>query len=403
MDDGYKYQQKPISLDSKLEKPSYEQFLNWAKDADSKSLALDIWARGNYLRYIFSHRKNETPPVIVPFRFLDELRCYYRRLALMGLSAHFVYTGDLEPQRKCLTIHPADDYLIDAGAGWIAALGSKYRTRGRNWFPITGYSRRMPEVFAEWLISEAAEDFAQGSVFVSPAELIGIPKAYLDEGISMAAEVSESTSLTPQLAGAETIINLEIPYIDEMDQKTFSKILEDNDHRLARFRLAIKKLVKPKDGADFGDVIEELKDEVAQIRLSDSTLGMRQSIAKFGGVFTTFSVGLSAFGGAVGRSLSSLETIGPAVAGAATAGGVAAFIDIWKQSKERNFKRREGKYSILWDLGVKKPSDLKKSRSIVEIRALTKFEPALLTDSFDCHWLCEPAGMKFLAVRSISR
>ena len=257
-----------------------------------------------------------------------------------------------------------DDYRIDAGGGWIATLGTKVRTRGRNWFPVIGFFRPMPEVFAEWLTTEAATDFARGHAFVSSAELIGIPKTYMDDGIEMAAEINNSAPFLAQIKAAELLFNLELPYIDEMNHATFSKILEDNDFRLERFRRALRKLVKSHTMSDASESVDELRDEVAQIRLSDSTFALRKTIAQFGGVFTTFGAGISAVGAAVGRGLTSLDTIGPTIAGAATAGAVAAFVDIWKQCNERVSKRRESKFSLLWDLGVKKPSDLKRQRSI---------------------------------------
>src|SRR5271167_841237 len=191
-EDKFKYDQTRFSVDEDFGEPSYSQFLDWSKDTESRSLALDIWARGNYIEYMMSKRKRDNPTIIVPFQFLDELRCYYRRMAIMGLSAHFVYTGDLGSPLKCLCLHPADDYMIDAGGGWIAAAGSRFRTRGRNWFSVLGCARPMPDVFAEWLTTEAATAFARGDAFISPAELIGIPNSHLNDGIEMAADINES-------------------------------------------------------------------------------------------------------------------------------------------------------------------------------------------------------------------
>lgn len=401
--DRFKYERSPLSIDESPLEPSYQQFLAWAADAESKALALDIWSRGNYVSYLTSRRKRAEPTVVVPFEYVDELRCYYRRLAFMGVAAHFVYVGSLPIANRYLTLHPADDYLIDAGAGWIAAAGTTVRTRGRNWFPIIGCARLMPEVFAEWLTSEAATSFAQGDTFLSPAELIGIPKAFEEDAISMVADINDATPIFPQKAATELLFNLELPYVDEMDHQTFQKILEDNDHRLQRFRYSIQRLVKGVDAPAVNEAVEELKDEVAQMCSSDRTLRLRQTIAKFGGVFTTFGAGLSAFGSALGRGLVSPDAVGATVTGAATAGAVAALVDIWKQSMERTAKRRENRYSILWDLGVKKPSDLKRKRSLTRIKRFNRVEPVLLSESFDCHWLCKSGGMQFLAVRPASR
>jgi hypothetical protein len=135
--------------------------------------------------------------------------------------------------------------------------------------------------------------------------------------------------------------------------------------------------------------LDELKDEIAQMQLSDSGLRLRQTISRFGGIFTTVGASASAFGAAIGKGLANIETIGPTVAGAATAGAVAAFVDIWKQNAERRTKRRENKYSIFWELGVKRPCDLKRRKTVSKIRMVKQSTPVLMSESRDCHWLCE--------------
>ncbi|MBI3702865.1 MAG: hypothetical protein HY244_03190, partial [Rhizobiales bacterium] len=329
-DHNSKYEKTRFPIDESVENPSYNQFLDWASNTEAKALALDIWARGNYIRYMMSRAKDENPTVIVPFSFLDELRCYYRRMTLMDIPAHYVYVGDLPSPKKYSCLYPAeDDYKIDGGAGWNIVMSEPMVVRRRKWLFAMGCSRLMPEVFAEWLTSEASADFARGYAFLSPAELIGIPKSFVQEGLEMAADINNSVPFSPKVAAAELLLNLDLPYIDEMDHDTFTKIIQDNDYRLARFRLGIKKLITGSAPQAIIDTVEELKDEVAQMQLSDSGLRLRQTIVKFGGVFTTFGAGLSAFGTAIGRGLSTIDTIVPTIAGAATAGAVATFVDIW--------------------------------------------------------------------------
>jgi hypothetical protein len=263
--------------------------------------------------------------------------------------------------------------------------------RGRKWLFALGKSRIMPEVFSEWLLEEAANEFASGRAFVSPAELIGIPKSLLAEGLDVAAEVQDSIVMSPKLSAAEFVFNLELPYIDDMPHDTFAKIITDYDDRLFRFRRAIRKLVVGVIPGELDDTLEELKDEMAQMRLSDSGLRFRQTISRFGGSLTTVAAAGSAFAASFGRGLNSLETAGPVVAGAATAGAVTALVDIWKQTAERRAKRKENKFSIFWDLGVKSPSQLRRRKSLSRFKALKSCTPVLIKEAQDCHWMCESA------------
>ncbi len=387
-----KYERSDLSIQKDRGGPSYGQFLDWAVNTDSKALALDIWARGNYIRYLAHRSKSDIPTVVIPFTFLDELRVYYRRMVLLDLPAHYVYVGDLGSHQKHLCLVPGHgNFVWDGGAGWIVVASDPMRLRRREWLFALGSSRLMPEIFAEWLTTEASADFARGFAFLSPAELVGIPRQFADEGTEMLADLNNSSPFFSRAAAAELIFNLELPYIDEIDDDTFKKIVQDNELRFGRFRYALRKLVRGVEENDIRDTVEELKDEIAQIRLSDSGMRLRQTISRFGGIFTTVGAGASAFGAAIGKGLSTIETVGPAVAGAGTAGAVVAFVDIWKQHVERRAKRRENKFSIFWDLGVKRPCDLKRRKTFSKIKMLKQSTSVLLSENRDCHWLCESA------------
>jgi hypothetical protein len=302
--EGAKYEQTRFSIDRDWGEPSFRQYLDWANNTETKALALDIWSRGNYLRYIMSRNTDESPTVIIPFRYIDELRNYYRRMALMDVPAHYVYIGESSSHNKYWCLHPAeDDTIFDGGAGWSIVMTKPIQLGRRKWLSAFGSSKLMPEVFAEWLTSEASSDFARGYAFLSPAELIGIPSGFVEEGIEIAADVTGAVPLSAYMSETELIFNLDLPYIDGMDHATFSKIIQDNDYRLSRFRRAIGKLIKGVDRKDLGDTIAELKDEVAQMQLSDSGLHLRQTISRFGGLFTTVAAGGSAFGASIGKGL----------------------------------------------------------------------------------------------------
>jgi hypothetical protein len=402
MKNPFGYNQTLGRIEEPLQKPSYDQFLKWASVAESKSIAYDIWARGNYMRHVSLIEAKPNDTVIIPFKYIDELRCYYRRTALMGLSTHFIYTGELSSPQKSLCLHPSDNYEIDAGRGWVGSLGSKVRTRGRDWFPVTGYSRPLPEIFVEWLTTEAADSFRQGELIISPAELVGIDRNFMDCGIEQLAQDTNSSSIFSQVSNNDILFNLEIPYIDKMDHSTFLKILEDNSDRLLRFRHALNKLVTKEHSNQLDEVVEELKDEIAQLRLSDSGLKLRETVSKFGGIFTTFGAGIAAVGVASGRGTISSDYIAPTLAGIVGAGAINSVLDVVKQKIERNTKRRENKYSIFWDLGIKSPSDMKRVKSPLKFKKHNQILPNISEESFDCHWLCEPGPLGFLMVRRVT-
>jgi hypothetical protein len=210
----------------------------------------------------------------------------------------------------------------------------------------------------------------------------------------MAADLMDTAPAFRSLQSAEVLFNIDLPSIEEMDTSTFRKILEDHDFRLTRFRHAMGKVVSGVDGR-LEDVIAELRDEVAQLALSDANARLRQQVSRFGGVFTTFTAGLTAFGSAIARSGVAAGVL-PMVGAAATAGGVAAMIDLWKQSLERRAKRREHRFSICWDLGLRKPDQLRDPPFRSRIRSVTESIPALIGANYNCHWLCPPGRARFV-------
>jgi hypothetical protein len=215
LDFGGKYQPSDLSIEKERGEPSYRQFLDWAAITDSRSLALDIWARGNYIRYLMQQSKSEIPTVVIPFTFLDELRVYYRRMVLLDMPAHYVYVGELGPHQKHLSVVPGhSDFVHDGGAGWAIVMSEPMRLHRREWLFALGSSRLMPEILVEWLTTEASAEFARGFAFLSPTELVGIPKQFAAEGMEMAADINNSAPFFSHAAATELMFNLELPYID---------------------------------------------------------------------------------------------------------------------------------------------------------------------------------------------
>lgn len=386
-----------LDLSLEVEKPQYGSIVDWMKVAESKALAFDLWARGNYTRRLIHNRSNGVTPILVPFQYVDELRWAHRRLSLMGLQAEYVYTGALGTTQKILMLHPAGDYLIDAGWGYIAALGSRTKMRGREWFPVLGYARPMPEAILDWITDEVPAAFSRGEIFVTPAELVGIANIDFDQGINMLTETQDGVLLDDSMKATELLASLELPYLDQLSATQFDRLLNEHADDLVRFRFAMRKLVHGEGAIEAA--IDELRAEVAELRFSDSNQRMRADISRFGGVFTTFAATVGAAASIATRQPTS-EAIAAATGAAVLAGAASTLADLWKQAAERKAKLREKKFSLFWSLGVQTPEAVRRRKTEIKFHQFNKATPAPMSEIPDCHWLCPPTnGMRFLSVR----
>lgn len=188
---------------------------------------------------------------------------------------------------------------------------------------------------------------------------------------------------------------MDLPYVDDMPHETFSKFIQDEELQVQRFRYAIKRLIKG-EFDDVNEAIEEVRHEVAEMTLSDGHAKFRQNISRFGGVITSFGIGLSAFGAATGAGMASLESLTPAAIGAATASGTAVLVELWKQGIERRQNAKTNPYSIFWELGVKAPGQLKRRSQVLRPKPYNQATPILLNENYDCHWLARPGMQGFV-------
>lgn len=143
---------------------------------------------------------------------------------------------------KVLHLCP-DDIIHDAGWGYIAALGSKTKIGGRDWFPIIGYVHMMTESVLDWLVEEASEDFIEGKVFVAPAELIGIDPRGINKGLNALSGVTGGMPIASDYRVAKAAMELDIPFLDNMNSSDFRKFINDYSNELIRFQIAFKKVV----------------------------------------------------------------------------------------------------------------------------------------------------------------
>lgn len=90
--------------------------------------------------------------------------------------------------------------------------------------------------------------------------------------------------------------------------------------------------------------------------------------------------------------------------GAAGTAVTKVLCDLWNQRTERDKEIGKSPFSLLWNLGLEKSSEVRKSKATASFKKL-RHDVSSIVDStdFDCHWLCPPTnGMGFLGVRRIT-
>ena len=386
------YENAKVILLQDVSPPSYQNVLDWMKITKDRHVAFDFWARGNYTRRLIYQRNQGTPPLLVRVSRLDEIQWAYRHLALSGLPIEFVYSGVNLPVRKCLdvTVFP-NDLIIDAGWGYLAVpIDKKYKGHHLSWLLCN--ARFMPEAFLDWLVEEVSEEFVKGKVFISPDVEIGLDTQTTLLGLGVLATVTGGAPVISNYDVAKAIVELDIPYLDNMSSKQFRKFLADYEGELIRFQIAFRKVVtaKGKSEQQMTDYIEELKYEIAEFMIADKHNNVRKNIAKLGGVIGTFSASLAMAVSTDPNSM--LPLVGAAGMGAAA----TSLLSLWNQAVEHERDMSKNPYYLLWKLGISKPSQIRKSSrpNLIEIPK-TSVEQIQVPAAH--HWLCPPtAGVQFV-------
>jgi len=248
----------------------------------------------------------------------------------------------------------------------------------------------MPEDVVSWLAREAAEPFARGEVYIAPAELIGFNRRGLNVGLSVLAEVGGGTAVSTDLRVAQTLLELELPYLANLTVKGIERFRRDHDPELAIFRSALRKLIASTRALDApqAEIVEELKTQVAELRLSAKYSSLQRDVLKLGGILATFSASLGLLmQRAADLTLSTLGFAGLNAAG-------IALIDLLKQAREAKRRMAENPCFVLWKLGVRSESDVRTTRR-VPVTTPPPPSPELIPDTE--HWLCPPTNGFLLA------
>jgi hypothetical protein len=337
-----------LNLPELISPPNYSTLVEWW-DAwpEAKVAHLDFWARGNFTRRILSRAKTQRAACIVRVEFLDEIEAALKRLALLDLEVDFAWYGDVsQPQ---LVIVPQDiDYEDTGGWGYYACAGDEITDRrgGKEWCPSMGWASLLPDNVVDWLGNEARDFLLSGNAFIAPVKHIGLSKYPGGKTEEQFQRMSSSMSVMGAQAKIQALFNLELPFLEGMSIPDTRRFCDDYKDSLVLFRSALHKLIhqSPTQSEDAmaQELVKQIREGVAELRLSDKTAGARKTLTNLG--VTLSSV---------------LLTIGVKLAGSATtsaaaaitgAGLASAAIQQYSQILESRGRMRRNPFYAIWAL-----------------------------------------------------
>jgi hypothetical protein len=373
-----------IELPEAVTPPSYSTLLEWWNEwPEARPAHLDFWARGNFARRLLSRKHSQRSACIVRAEYLDEIDAALKRLALLDLEVDFVWNGEVSgPQ---LVIVPQDvDYEDTGGWGYSACAGSEIADRrgGKEWCPSMGWASLLPDSITDWLATEAMEFVRSGNLVVAPVDHVGLRKQPGGETEEQLQKISNSVSLMGERAGIKALFELELPFVDGMTIRDIKKFCDDYKDSLVLFQNALRDIIRsaPCQSEDklVKELVQQARQGVAELRLSDRTVSARRVLAavgaSIGAVLVTVGLKLSASPGA-------------AVVG--SAGAAIATIGQYSQILEARGQMRKNPYYAIWALQRGKgPKNEFRHRSSFGASATGKTAKASGVPPY--HWLSPP-------------
>lgn len=389
-DSPFSYPATPFQHGADVPRPRYSDLVTWMRHLSGRAASLDYWARGNYARRLAALQKSIRKPLLVSVTSVQEMRWAYQRLALLGQPVEFIWNGELSPPVRLLHLHPGgDDDMWDGGWGYVTTL-HKVTIRRRVWAPIAGYARLLPEDAASWLVDEAPEALATGDVFITPSLLVG-GNPHDPDGSAALEALSGLLSFRSNPA-ARFAMNLNLPALDNLRPKDFTKLISDHADELQRLRYAFGQLVAATPNADIDDLVAAVNYETAEITIAERHSRLRSAVTRIGGVVGTTSATLGAL------AASSVE-VGTMLASAA---GVAALgiCECLRQMADSGLELRRQPFYLLWKLGAKRKISVRRHEPAKSPLQAREPAPIGLGEDGYFHWLAPPtAGVGFLVVR----
>lgn len=194
-------------------------------------------------------------------------------------------------------------------------------------------------------------------------------------------EIGNSPAVIRDVALIKALAELELPRLDGLPIADVKKFLQDEQDSFVLFQSSLRKLLQDTD-ADSSEsikmeLIQAIREGVAEVCLSDRTLKARKSLTVLGAAITTFcvTVGLNA-------------GLSPGVAAIASGSGAMATLAFWHQLLDAEGKLRQHPFYIAWALQGGKSKRMKKHPEKLKLQGqITGKKQA---DIPPYHWLAPP-------------
>lgn len=325
--------------------PNYATLISWW-DAwpEARPAHLDFWARGNFIRRLVSRKNTNRTACIVRVEYIDEIEEALRRLALLDIDIDFVWHGEIsKPQ---LIMVPQDiDYEDSGGWGYSACAGDRIKDNrgGKEWCPSMGWGALLPDSLTDWLNNEAQAFLRDGRIIVAPAGHVGLRKIPGGVSENQLQRVSNSISMTNEKAKIRALFNLKLPFIEGLSIRDVYKFCSDHGDSLTLFQSALRKFLQSSlqgdEEAISQQLLNEINENVSELRLSDRTLSTRKTLSALGASISTLLI-------TVGIKLG----FTPSAAAVGSTGAAIAAITQISQIIESRGQMRKNPYYAIWTL-----------------------------------------------------
>lgn len=365
--------------------PDYKYLLDWWKEWPAcRPEILDFWARGNFAKRIQSRREMDRHACTVRVRYVDEMTHALRRLALLGMEIDFaVDDGNFSTELVMVPQHV--DYESAGGHGYLTATGDEMDNGSGRWeyAPAMGMARLLPDTVVDWMAEDATAWVRSGQVLVCPASNIGLAAVEPQAGDANTSALESAMTISQSASLSEVMFSLNLPTLDAMTLADVQRFCSDHGDSLARMRHAITKLVgkgwTEANSPQLKEVVCELEDSVAELRLADRMLEARKSIVALGGTLSTFALTVG------------VQTGFP-IAYAAVGAGTAAMaaLAMWQRNSESESTLAVKPYRALWQLSKVKPHSTTRQQRPQQWEMLRGMQSSKAPSRALAHWLVPP-------------
>jgi len=239
---------------------------------DSAQILYDYWGKGNLVRFILNHRGFPNAyHVTVEATNVDEAMLWVRALCPMVDVLTILWKGPLINQ-SFLSLIPEDFIGSGGGAGYVLALGTKFRPPkeldSMDWYSAFGWATLLPKEVLSFLFGEALPFFKLGRLFILPALNVGCYTPGHGALERMFNEVSNAIPFLSSSGSNSNSIGLDsfpLPFFPDIPLEELAKVVEGESDSLLEMRLALRSLsntLKNRDKFETKNILQECFERV---------------------------------------------------------------------------------------------------------------------------------------------